>query len=151
MQHLIYLEEVRPRSLDRPIEVNIRQPGRHPLDCFFGLLGLAVFLNLFRHGPFLLHGRRPALTLMTLPTIIIASRASLKSAPPSIREAALGGRLQDADHGYHILPLALPGMLTGQSSAWRGTGQDGAAADANRHAPSRIATCRTASLIRPRA
>ena len=80
----------------------------------FGLLGLALCLNVFglpRSAP-LVGGL--VLTLMTLPTIIIASRAALKSVPPSIREAALGmgaSRLQAMTH--HVLPLALPGMLTG--------------------------------------
>jgi phosphate transport system permease protein len=80
----------------------------------FGLLGLAMFINLFglpRSAP-LVGGL--VLTLMTLPTIIIASRAALKSVPPSIREAALGvgaSRMQTVFH--HVLPLAMPGMLTG--------------------------------------
>jgi phosphate transport system permease protein len=80
----------------------------------FGLLGLAVFLNVFgmpRSSP--LAGGL-VLALMTLPIIIIASRAALKAVPPSIREAALGigaSRLQTVFH--HVLPLALPGMLTG--------------------------------------
>jgi phosphate transport system permease protein len=80
----------------------------------FGLLGLAVFINFFglpRSAP-LVGGL--VLTLMTLPTIIIASRAALKAVPPSIREAALGmgaSKIQMVAH--HVLPLALPGMLTG--------------------------------------
>jgi len=80
----------------------------------FGLLGLAMFINFFgmpRSAP-LVGGL--VLTLMTLPTIIIASRAALKSVPPSIRGAALGigaSRMQTVTH--HVLPLALPGMLTG--------------------------------------
>ncbi len=80
----------------------------------FGLLGLAVFINFFelpRSAP-LVGGL--VLTLMTLPTIIIASRAALKSVPPSIREAALGmgaSKMQAVFH--HVLPLAMPGMLTG--------------------------------------
>jgi len=80
----------------------------------FGLLGLAVFINLFgipRSAP-LVGGL--VLTLMTLPTIIIASRAALKSVPPSIREAALGvGASPMQTILYHGLPLAMPGMLTG--------------------------------------
>jgi phosphate transport system permease protein len=78
------------------------------------LLGLAVFLNFFglpRSAP-LVGGL--VLTLMTLPTIIIASRSALKAVPPSIREAALGvgaSKMQMVVH--HVLPLALPGMLTG--------------------------------------
>jgi len=80
----------------------------------FGLLGLASFLNLFglpRSVP-LVGGL--VLTLMTLPTIIIASRAAIKAVPPSIREAALGigaSKMQMIIH--HVLPLAMPGMLTG--------------------------------------
>jgi len=80
----------------------------------FGLFGLAVFLNFFefpRSAP-LVGGL--VLALMTLPTIIITSRASLKSVPPSIREGALGvgaSRMQAVTH--HVLPLAMPGMLTG--------------------------------------
>ncbi|MEM7289602.1 MAG: ABC transporter permease subunit, partial [Pseudomonadota bacterium] len=80
----------------------------------FGLLGLAVFLNFFnlpRSAP-LVGGM--VLELMTLPTIIIASRAALKAVPPSIREAALGvgaSKLQAVFH--HVLPLAMPGILTG--------------------------------------
>jgi phosphate transport system permease protein len=78
------------------------------------LLGLAVFLQFFgmpRSAPV---AGGLVLTLMTLPTIIIASRAALKSVPPSIREAALGlgaSKLQMITH--HVLPLAMPGMLTG--------------------------------------
>lgn len=78
----------------------------------FGLLGLAVFINLFgipRSAP-LVGGL--VLTLMTLPTIIIASRAALKSVPPSIREAALGiGASPMQTILYHVLPLAMPGMV----------------------------------------
>ena len=80
----------------------------------FGLLGLAVFINFFglpRSAP-LVGGL--VLTLMTLPTIIIASRAALTSVPPSIREAALGmgaSKMQTTTH--HVLPLAMPGILTG--------------------------------------
>ena len=80
----------------------------------YGLLGLSVFINFFglpRSAP-LVGGL--VLALLTLPTIIIASRAALKSVPPSIREAALGmgaSKLQTVAH--HVLPLAMPGMLTG--------------------------------------
>ena len=80
----------------------------------FGLLGLALFLNVFglpRSAP-LVGGM--VLSLMTLPTIIISGRAALKAVPPSIRQAALGmgaSRLQVVMH--HVLPLAMPGMLTG--------------------------------------
>ena len=80
----------------------------------FGLLGLSVFINLFGmpRSATLVGGL--VLTLLTLPTIIIASRAALKAVPPSIREAALGmgaSRVQTIAH--HVLPLAMPGMLTG--------------------------------------
>lgn len=110
----VYLEEFAPRNRWTDlVEVNINNLAAVP-SIVFGLLGLAVFLNLFgmpRSAP-LVGGL--VLTLMTLPTIIIASRASLKSVPPSIREAALGvgaSKMQAITH--HILPLALPGMMTG--------------------------------------
>jgi phosphate transport system permease protein len=110
----IYLEEFarRNRWTDM-IEVNINNLAAVP-SIVFGLLGLAVFLNFFglpRSAP-LVGGL--VLTLMTLPTIIIASRSALTSVPPSIREGALGvgaSRMQMVMH--HVLPLALPGMLTG--------------------------------------
>ncbi len=95
------------------IEVNINNLAAVP-SIVFGLLGMAVFLNVFglpRSSP-LVGGM--VLALMTLPTIIIASRAALRSVPPSIREAALGmgaTRVQTTFH--HVLPLAMPGMLTG--------------------------------------
>ena len=110
----IYLEEFAPKNKWTDlIEVNINNLAAVP-SIVFGLLGLAVFINFFgfpRSAP-LVGGL--VLTLMTLPTIIIASRASLKSVPPSIREAALGvgaSRMQTVFH--HVLPLAMPGMLTG--------------------------------------
>ncbi|MFZ1199082.1 MAG: phosphate ABC transporter permease PstA [Desulfobacterales bacterium] len=110
----IYLEEFAPKNRWTDlIEVNINNLAAVP-SIVFGLLGLAVFLNFFglpRSAP-LVGGL--VLTLMTLPTIIIASRASLQSVPPSIREAALGvgaSKMQMVAH--HVLPLALPGMLTG--------------------------------------
>ncbi|MCU0540210.1 MAG: phosphate ABC transporter permease PstA [Desulfobacterales bacterium] len=110
----VYLEEFahKNRWTDL-IEVNINNLAAVP-SIVFGLLGLAVFLNFFglpRSAP-LVGGL--VLTLMTLPTIIIASRSALKSVPPSIREAALGvgaSKMQMVVH--HVLPLALPGMLTG--------------------------------------
>ena len=94
------------------IEVNINNLAAVP-SIVFGLLGLAVFLNAFgmpRSAP-IVGGL--VLSLMTLPTIIIASRAALQSVPPSIRGAALGvgaSKMQVILH--HVLPLALPGMLT---------------------------------------
>jgi phosphate transport system permease protein len=110
----LYLEEFAPQNIWTDIiEVNINNLAAVP-SIVFGLLGLAVFLNFFelpRSAP-MVGGL--VLTLMTLPTIIIASRASLKSVPPSIREGALGvgaSKMQSVIH--HVLPLALPGMLTG--------------------------------------
>ncbi|MGM0564396.1 MAG: phosphate ABC transporter permease PstA [Pseudomonadota bacterium] len=110
----VYLEEFAPQNRWTDlIEVNINNLAAVP-SIVFGLLGLAVFLNFMglpRSAP-LVGGL--VLTLMTLPTIIISSRAALKSVPPSVREAALGmgaSRMQVVFH--HVLPLALPGMLTG--------------------------------------
>lgn len=110
----IYLEEFAPRNRWTDlIEVNINNLAAVP-SIVYGLLGLAVFINFLglpRSAP-LVGGL--VLTLMTLPVIIIASRAALTSVPPSIREAALGmgaSRMQTVLH--HVLPLALPGMLTG--------------------------------------
>lgn len=110
----IYLEEFAPKNTWTDlIEVNINNLAAVP-SIVFGLLGLAVFLNFFglpRSAP-LVGGL--VLTLMTLPIIIIASRSALKAVPPSIREAALGvgaSKMQMVAH--HVLPLALPGMLTG--------------------------------------
>lgn len=110
----IYLEEFAPKNRwTQLIEVNINNLAAVP-SIVFGLLGLAVFLNFFglpRSAP-LVGGM--VLALMTLPTIIIASRAALKAVPPSIREAALGvgaSKMQTVFH--HVVPLALPGMLTG--------------------------------------
>jgi phosphate transport system permease protein len=110
----IYLEEFAPRNrMTDIIEVNINNLAAVP-SIVFGLLGLAMFIALFglpRSAP-LVGGL--VLSLLTLPTIIIASRAALKAVPPSIREAALGmgaSRLQMVMH--HVMPLAMPGMLTG--------------------------------------
>lgn len=110
----IYLEEFAPKNrLTDIIEVNINNLAAVP-SIVFGLLGLAMFINFFglpRSAP-LVGGL--VLSLMTLPTVIIASRAALMSVPPSIREAALGlgaSRLQVILH--HVFPLAMPGMLTG--------------------------------------
>lgn len=110
----IYLEEFAPKNrLTDLIEVNINNLAAVP-SIVFGLLGLAVFINFFgmpRSAP-IVGGL--VLTLMTLPTIIIASRAALKSVPPSIREAALGiGASPLQTIYYHVLPLAMPGILTG--------------------------------------
>ncbi|MCW5699529.1 MAG: phosphate ABC transporter permease PstA, partial [Rhodospirillales bacterium] len=110
----IYLEEFAPKNRWTDlIEININNLAAVP-SIVFGLLGLAVFLNFFgfpRSAP-LVGGM--VLALMTLPTIIIAGRAALRAVPPSIREAALGvgaSRIQTVFH--HVLPLAIPGMLTG--------------------------------------
>ncbi|MCB1922647.1 MAG: phosphate ABC transporter permease PstA [Gammaproteobacteria bacterium] len=110
----VYLEEFAPKNRWTDlIEVNINNLAAVP-SIVFGLLGLAMFINLFglpRSAP-LVGGL--VLTLMTLPTIIIAARAALKSVPPSIREAALGvgaSKMQTVFH--HVVPLAMPGMLTG--------------------------------------
>ncbi len=110
----IYLEEFAPRGRwSDLIEININNLAAVP-SIVFGLLGLAILLNTFglpRSTP-LVGGM--VLALMTLPTIIIASRASLRAVPPSIREAALAvgaSEVQTAFH--HVAPLALPGMLTG--------------------------------------
>ncbi|GAB6147092.1 phosphate ABC transporter permease PstA [Desulfocicer niacini] len=110
----IYLEEFAPKNwITDIIEVNINNLAAVP-SIVFGLLGLAMFLNILglpRSAP-LVGGL--VLTLMTLPTIIISGRAALKSVPPSIREAALGiGASKTQMVMHHVLPLALPGMLTG--------------------------------------
>ena len=110
----IYLEEFAPQNRFTDfIEININNLAAVP-SIVFGLLGLAVFINFFgmpRSAP-LIGGL--VLSLMTLPTIIISSRAALKSVPPSIKEAALGigaSKMQVVFH--HTLPLAMPGILTG--------------------------------------
>jgi len=110
----VYLEEFAPanRWTDL-IEVNINNLAAVP-SIVFGLLGLAVFLNFMmlpRSAP-LVGGL--TLALMTLPTIIIAGRAAIKAVPPSIREAARGlGASPLQVVGHHVLPLAMPGILTG--------------------------------------
>ena len=110
----VYLEEFAPKNaLTDFIEVNINNLAAVP-SIVFGLLGFAVFLTFFnmpRSAPIV---GGIVLTLMSLPVIIIASRAALKSVPPSIREAALGvgaSRMQAVFH--HVLPLAMPGIMTG--------------------------------------
>ncbi|HAK98478.1 MAG TPA: phosphate ABC transporter permease PtsA [Rhodobiaceae bacterium] len=110
----IYLEEIAPKNrLTDLIEVNINNLAAVP-SIVFGLLGLAVFINFFhlpRSAP-LVGGM--VLALMTLPTIIIATRAALAAVPPSIREAALGvGASPIQVIFHHVLPLAMPGILTG--------------------------------------
>lgn len=110
----IYLEEFAPKNrLTALIEVNINNLAAVP-SIVFGLLGLAVFLNFFelpRSAP-LVGGL--VLALLVLPTIIIASRAAIKAVPPSIKEAALGvGASQQQAVFHHVLPLAMPGIMTG--------------------------------------
>ncbi len=110
----IYLEEFAPKNRwTDVIEVNISNLAAVP-SIVFGILGLAVFINfagLPQSAP-IVGGL--VLTLMTLPTVIISTRAALKAVPPSIRDAALGvgaSRMQTVFH--HVLPLAMPGILTG--------------------------------------
>lgn len=110
----IYLEEYAKKSrLTDIIEVNINNLAAVP-SIVFGLLGLAVFINFFGlpRSASLVGGL--VLTLMTLPTIIIATRAALRAVPPSIRSAALGiGASKTQMVFHHVLPLAAPGILTG--------------------------------------
>lgn len=110
----IYLEEFAPKNrFSEFVEVNINNLAAVP-SIIYGLLGLAIFMNVFgmpRSAP-LVGGM--VLAIMSLPIIIIASRAALRAVPPSIREAALGlgaSKMQVVLH--HVLPLAMPGMLTG--------------------------------------
>ncbi|MEQ8822933.1 MAG: phosphate ABC transporter permease PstA [Filomicrobium sp.] len=109
-----YLEEFAPKNtITDIIEVNINNLAAVP-SIVFGLLGLAIFINFFGlpRSASLVGGL--VLSLMTLPTVIIATRAAIRAVPPSIREAALGvgaSRMQTLFH--HVLPLALPGILTG--------------------------------------
>jgi phosphate transport system permease protein len=110
----IYLEEFAPKNrLTDLIEVNINNLAAVP-SIVYGLLGLSIFINFagMPRSAALVGGL--VLTLMTLPTIIIATRAALKAVPPSIRAAALGlgaSKMQTIFH--HVLPLAMPGVLTG--------------------------------------
>ena len=111
----IYLEEFAPKNnkfIDF-VEVNINNLAAVP-SIIFGLLGLAIFLNFFgmpRSAP-LVGGM--VLSLMTLPRIIIPSRAALKSVPPSIKEGALGLGASNVQAVFnHVVPIAIPGMLTG--------------------------------------
>jgi phosphate transport system permease protein len=110
----IYLEEFAPKNwLTEIIEININNLAAVP-SIVFGLLGLAVFLNFFglpRSAP-LVGGL--VMALLVLPTIIIAGRAALKAVPPSIKEAALGvGASKQQAIFHHVLPLAMPGIMTG--------------------------------------
>lgn len=117
----IYLEEFAPKNrLSDLIEVNINNLAAVP-SVVFGLLALAVFLNWFgltRGSPFV---GGLTLALMSLPTIIIATRAAVKAVPPSIREAALGvGASKQQVVFHHVLPLAMPGIMTGTIIAMAG-------------------------------
>lgn len=110
----IYLEEFAPKNrFSDFIEVNINNLAAVP-SVVFGLLALAVFINWFglpRGAPFV---GGLTIALMNLPTIIIATRAALKAVPPSIREAALGvGASRQQVVFHHVLPLAMPGIMTG--------------------------------------
>ena len=110
----VYLQEFAPKNfLTDLIEVNINNLAAVP-SIVFGLLGLAIFINFagLPRSASIVGGL--VLTLMTLPTIIIATRAAIGAVPPSIREAALGvgaSKMQAITH--HVVPLALPGILTG--------------------------------------
>ena len=110
----VYLEEFAPKNkITELIEININNLAAVP-SVVFGILGLAIFINIFgmpRSIP-LVGGM--VLALMTLPTIIISSRAAIKAVPPSIRDGALSvgaSKVQATMH--HVVPLAIPGMLTG--------------------------------------
>jgi phosphate transport system permease protein len=110
----IYLEEFAPKNkITDLIEVNINNLAAVP-SIVFGLLGLAVFLNFFgmpRSAPVV---GGCVIALMSLPTIIIAARAAIRAVPPSIREAALGvGASHQQAVFHHVLPLAIPGIMTG--------------------------------------
>ena len=110
----VFLEELAPKNKFTDfIEVNINNLAAVP-SIIFGLLGLAIFLNVMhlpRSAP-IVGGM--VLALMTLPTIIIATRASLRAVPPSIREAAIGlGATKFQTVTHHVLPLSMPGISTG--------------------------------------
>ena len=110
----VFLEELAPKNrFTDIIEININNLAAVP-SIIFGLLGLAIFLNVMhlpRSAP-IVGGM--VLALMTLPTIIIATRVSLKAVPPSIREAAIGlGATKFQSVIHHVLPLAIPGIATG--------------------------------------
>jgi phosphate transport system permease protein len=110
----VYLQEFAPKShLTDLIEVNINNLAAVP-SIVFGILGLAIFINLagLPRSASLVGGL--VLTLMTLPTVIIAARAAIGAVPPSIREAALGvGASEMQTIMHHVLPLAFPGIMTG--------------------------------------
>lgn len=110
----VYLEEFAPKNRWTDlIEVNINNLAAVP-SIIFGLLGLAIFINFFHVPRSIPVVGGLVLTLMTLPTIIISSRVAIKAVPPSLREAAMGmgaSPMQVVLH--HVLPLAMPGMITG--------------------------------------
>lgn len=110
----IYLEEFAPKNRWTDlIEVNISNLAAVP-SIVYGILGLAIFINFAKFPQSSPLVGALVLTLMTLPTIIIATRAAIRAVPPSIRDAALGigaSRMQTVFH--HVLPLAAPGILTG--------------------------------------
>ncbi|MCB6178139.1 phosphate ABC transporter permease PstA [Rhodobacter sp. Har01] len=110
----IYLEEFAPKNTwTDAVEVNISNLAAVP-SIVFGILGLALFINFFGFPQSSSLVGALVLSLMTLPTIIIATRASIRAVPPSIRDAALGigaSKMQTVFH--HVLPLAMPGILTG--------------------------------------
>ena len=110
----VYLEEFAPKNrVTELIEININNLAAVP-SIIFGLLGLAIFLNYMGlpRSASLVGGL--VLALLVLPTIIIASRAAVKAVPPSIKEAALGvGASQQQAIFHHVLPLAIPGIMTG--------------------------------------
>ncbi|MFE3837679.1 phosphate ABC transporter permease PstA [Pseudogemmobacter sonorensis] len=110
----IYLEEFAPKNrITDVIEVNIANLAAVP-SIVYGILGLAVFINFMAFPQSSPMVGALVLSLMTLPTIIIATRSSIRAVPPSIRDAALGvgaSKMQTVFH--HVLPLAMPGILTG--------------------------------------
>lgn len=109
----IYLHEFSKRGrLDRIIETNISNLAGVP-SIVYGLLGLAVFVELFGRGPSILSGAL-TMTLLILPVVIIASREALRAVPDSLRQAALGiGATRWQMVWSHVLPAAMPGILTG--------------------------------------
>ncbi len=110
----IYLEEFAPKNtLTDAIEVNVSNLAAVP-SIVYGILGLSIFINVFGLPQSSSLVGALVISLMTLPTIIIATRAAIRAVPPSIRDAALGvgaSKMQTVFH--HVLPLAMPGILTG--------------------------------------
>jgi len=110
----VYLEEMAPKNrLTEIIEININNLAAVP-SVVYGIMGLAIFISVFGMPRSIPLVGGIVLALMTLPTIIISSRAAIRAVPPSIRDAALGigaSKIQTIVH--HVLPLAMPGILTG--------------------------------------